>query len=108
MENNITSIIVRAGIIIGLGALVGLLLTHVVMLANFLRRIPRGKIAVREFLAVFFTGGLGKGYMALLVESHMEPTGFDKMLYMLDRIFTWVFIGSIVLLVIGFIGKIEG
>jgi hypothetical protein len=94
------------GIIIALGALAGFCLTNVVMLANFLRRIPRGRLVVRESLAVFLTGGIAKDYRALLVESRIEPTRFDNMLYMLERLFVWSFIVSVVLLIIGLVGKI--
>jgi len=93
----------RVGIIIGLGALVGWLLTNAVMLINFLRQMPQGKFMVREFLTVFLTGGMGKDYMALLQESHMEPSWFDKMLCILDRTFACAFIGSIVLVIVGLI-----
>lgn len=95
----------RVAIIILLGSLVGSLLTNAVMLINFLRRMPRGEFMVREFLAVFLTGGMGKDYMALLGESHMELSWFDKMLCILDRTFACSFIGSIVLAVIGFIWR---
>jgi hypothetical protein len=108
MEDDISSIIIRAGIIIGLSALVGWCITNAVMLTNFLRRMPRGKIAILEFFAVFITGGLGKKYMTLLKDSNVEPTGCDKMLCMSDRICTWFFIGSIILLVIGVLGRIGG
>ena len=104
MEDNISSIIIRAGII-GLSALVGWCITNAVMLTNFLRRMSRGKIAILEFLTVVFTGGLGKKHMALLKEFNIEPRGCDKTLCMLDKVLTWFFIGSIILLVMGFLGK---
>jgi hypothetical protein len=96
---------VKSGIIIGLGGLVGWLLTNAVMLINFVRRMPRGEFMVREFLAVFLTGGMGKDYMDLLRESHIESSWFDKVLCILDRTFACSFIGSIVLVVIGFIWR---
>ncbi len=96
----------RGGIIILLASLVGCSLINAVMLANFWRRKPRGELVVPEFLALFFSGIMGKDYMALLVEAHIEPTRFDKMLYMLNWIFVWSFIGGFALVIIGLIGKI--
>lgn len=94
---------VRGGIIIGLGALAGWLLTNAVMLINFLRRMPRGELMIREFLAVFLSGGMGNDYIALLGESHIEPTRFDRILCILDRTFACSLVGSIVLVIVGFI-----
>jgi hypothetical protein len=96
---------VKSGIIISLGALVGWLLTNAVMLINFLRRIPRGEFMVREFLSVFLTGGMGKDYMDLLGESHVEPSWFDKVLRILDRTFACSFFGGIVLVVVALIWR---
>lgn len=93
----------RAGVIIFLGTVVGWSFTHVVMLVNVWRRKPRRGLIVREVFSVFFDGGIGKDYMALLAEAHMQPTRFDRLLYTLDRIFKWSLVGSIFLLVIGFI-----
>jgi hypothetical protein len=93
----------RGGILITLGAIVGLLLIHLVMLANFLRRMPHGQLAAREFLVLLLTGGIGKDYMALLTESRITPVQFDKTLCILDKILGCLFIGGLLLAVAGFI-----
>jgi hypothetical protein len=93
----------QTGIVIVLGALVGLLLTHVVMLANFLRRMPPGQLAIREFLAVLLTGGIGKNYIALLAESHIESGKFERLLAAIDRLLGCLFIGGILVAIVGFI-----
>jgi hypothetical protein len=97
----------KSGILIVLGALVGLLLTHVVIVANFLRRMPPGQLAMREFLAVLLTGGIGKDYMTLLAESHIEPTHFERILSFIDKILAWVFILGLVIAIIGLIVTIN-
>lgn len=97
----------KVGIIIFLGAILGWSLTHLVMLANFWRRRPRRELVLREFLSVFADGGIGKNYMALLAEAHIEPTRFDKVLYILDMIFVWSFIGGSVLVIIGLISVLR-
>jgi Na+/glutamate symporter len=93
---------IRGGIIVLFAALVGWCLTNAIMLGNLLRRKPPGRIAFPEFLAVFFAGVIGKDYRALLEEAHVEPTRFDEILYILDKIFMWSLIGSTVLVIIGF------
>jgi hypothetical protein len=93
----------QSGILMVLGALVGLLLTHVIMLANFLRRMPPGQLAIREFLAVLLTGGLGKNYVALLAESHIEPGKLERLLAAIDRLLGWLFIAGILVAIVGFL-----
>ena len=90
---------VRIGIIILLGALVGFCLTNAVILANFLRRLPRRWLVVPELISVFFAGVIGTDYMALLAEAHIKPTRFDEILYILDKVFWWSLIGSIALVI---------
>lgn len=97
----------KVGIIIFLGAIIGWSLTHLVMLANFWRRRPPRELVLREFLSVFADGGIGKNYMALLAEAHIEPAGFDKVLYALHVIFVWSFIGGTILVTIGIISVLR-
>jgi hypothetical protein len=94
---------VKTGIIIGFSAFVGWLLTNALMLIIFLVRMPRYEFMFREIVSVFFSGGIGKNYIDLLRESHMEPSRLDKALYFLGRVFACSLVGGIVLAIFGLI-----
>jgi hypothetical protein len=96
---------VKTGIIIGLGALVGWLIINGVMLIKYMTRMHRGKFVVWELFAVFLTGGMSKDYMKFLKDSQLIPSRLDKMLCILDRTFASLFAGGIVLVAIGFIWR---
>jgi len=94
---------IRAGVIILLGTLVGSLLIHVVMLLNLIRRVPPGRLALREFLSVLLLWVNSKLYTALLVEASIQPTSIDRMLYFLQKILVCFCAVGLVLVIIGLI-----
>jgi len=97
----------KVGIIVFLGAILGWSLTHLVMLVNFWRRRPRFGLVLREFFSVFADGGIGKDYIELLAEADIEPARFDKALCVLNTIFVWSFIAGAVLIIIGLISALR-
>ena len=93
----------KVSFIVLFGSIAGLILVGVVILINFLRRKPRYELLAAETITMLLIGVLRKDYMSLLAEAQIQPTGFDKLLYNLYKVFMLSCIGSAVLVVIEFI-----
>jgi len=84
------------------------MLINATMLLNFFRRRIGWKIVAPELLSTLFSGIMQGDYIDLLRKAQIEPTGFDRLLDLFQKVMMWSTVGSGVFLILLLLFGAEG